>query len=139
MQEIHGALGVGGSLEDGAFVFLQLAEPVAEVSGVVVAWFRRDAEVAAEERGPDLGDHCLAHFKHELRAVLDRAAIRIGALVGAVLGELVQQIAVGAMDFDAVEAGRDRVSRAFAEGVDDARYLGPFELASKDSKLSGCR
>jgi hypothetical protein len=60
VQEVNGTLGVGGCLKDGAFVLLQDAEPVAQVGGVVVTGFRRDAEVAAEERGPDLGDQFLA-------------------------------------------------------------------------------
>ena len=44
-------------------------------------------------------------FEHQTRAVLDRAAIGTGALVGAVAQEFVEQIAVGAVDFHAVEAG----------------------------------
>ena len=45
-------------------------------------------------------------------------------LVGAVLGELVEQIAVGAMNLDAVEAGFDRVQRGLLERLDDPRDLG---------------
>ncbi len=37
--------------------------------------------------------------------VFDRAAIGVGAPVGAVTGELVEQITVGAVQFDAVETG----------------------------------
>ena len=53
---------------------------------------------------PDLGDR-VDDLEREARAVLDRAAIGIRALVGAVAQELVDQVAVGAVDFDAVEAG----------------------------------
>src|SRR5690606_42011755 len=57
----------------------------------------------------------LGDLQHQPGAVLDRSAIGIGALVGAVLGELVEQIAVGAMNLDAVEAGFDRVQRGLLE------------------------
>ena len=66
-------------------------------------------------------DHGVGHFQHQARAVFDRAAVAVGALVAAVLQELVEQIAVGAMDLDAVEAGRLGVLRALAEGLDDRR------------------
>ena len=60
VQEINGPLGMGGGLKDGALVLLQNLEPVVQVGGVVVAGFGGDAEVAAEERGPDLGDQFFA-------------------------------------------------------------------------------
>ncbi len=43
-------------------------------------------------------------LEREAQAVLDRAAVDVGALVRAVAQELVDQIAVGAVDLDAVEA-----------------------------------
>jgi hypothetical protein len=48
----------------------------------------------------------------QARAVLDRAAVGVGALVASVLQELVEQIAVGAVDLDAVDTplGLDRTS-----------------------------
>ena len=60
VQMIARFLGVGGGLEDGPFVLLQNLEPMVEVGGVVVAGLRGDAEVAAEKRGPDLGDQFFA-------------------------------------------------------------------------------
>ena len=56
MLEINGSLGMGGCLKDGSFVVLENFEPVAQIGGVVVARFRGNAEVAAEERGTNLGD-----------------------------------------------------------------------------------
>ena len=49
--------------------------------------------------------------RHEAQPVVDRAAIFVVAEVGAVAQELVDQIAVGAVDLDAVEPGADRVAR----------------------------
>jgi len=60
VQEINGTLGVSGRLKDGALVLLQNLEPVVQVSGMVVAWLRGNAQVAAEERGTDFGDQFLA-------------------------------------------------------------------------------
>jgi hypothetical protein len=52
------------------------------------------------------------HLEQQPRAVLDAAAVVVGALVGAVRQELVEQIAVGAVHLDAVEAGGRRFSAA---------------------------
>ncbi len=45
------------------------------------------------------------HFHQQAGAVFQRTAVLVGALVGAVLQELVQQVAVGGMHFNAVKAG----------------------------------
>ena len=62
-------------------------------------------EMHADPARPPDGDDGVRHFEHEPGAVLDRAAIAVVALVAAVLQELVEQIAVRAVDLDAVEAG----------------------------------
>ena len=70
--------------------------------------------------GPCFRRHRFGDFEHQLRPVLDSSAIGVGALVGAVLGELLQQIAIGAVHFDAVETRRHRIGRALPEAFDDA-------------------
>ena len=59
----------------------------------------------------DFGAHPLQHVRHEAQPVLDRTTVLVGAEVGAVAQELIDEIAVGAVDLDAVEAGLDRVAR----------------------------
>ena len=66
--------------------------------------------------GPD-------HLDHEPGAVARRAAVLVVALVGARGEELVQQVAVGAVQLDAVQPGLDRVARGPHELLDDARQL----------------
>ncbi len=51
-------------------------------------------------------------FQEEAGAVFDRAAIFVGALVGAGFQELLDQITVGGMDFDTVETGLKCGARA---------------------------
>ncbi len=51
------------------------------------------------------------HLGHEAQSAVDRSAVGIGAEVGAVAQELVDQIAVRAVDLDAVEPGDDGVAR----------------------------
>ena len=82
---------------------------------------RRQADARAVRA--DLGHDGLGHLQHQPGAVFDRAAIGVGALVRAILGELVQQITVGPMDLDPVEARLDGVGRSLAKIVDDARDL----------------
>lgn len=61
--------------------------------------------------------------------MFDRAAIGVGAGVGAVFGKLFQQITVGAMDFDAIEARGNRVGGCAAEIGDDRLDLIQSERA----------
>ena len=56
---------------------------------------------------PD-GAHRVDDFEGEAHAVLAAAAVLVGALVGERREELVDQVAVGAVDFDDVEAGLRR-------------------------------
>ena len=88
------------------------------VGDVVGRRHRRDADAGSVGAG-FRRDH-LRHFQHQLGAVLDRAAIGVGALVAAVFCKLIQQVAVGAMDLDAVETGCQRIRGAALEVLDDA-------------------
>ena len=65
------------------------------------------------------GDHGLRDLQKQTRTVLDRTAISVGSQVGTQLQELLQQIAVGAVDLDAVKAGRFRLHRRLPERLDD--------------------
>jgi hypothetical protein len=121
-------------VDEGDAARVQLLDQVAEdglriaVAGVVR---RRDGRQAdADAAGADLGHHGIDHLEREAGAVLDRAAVFVGALVGAVAQELVDQVAVGAVDLDAVEAGADRIGGAAAVFVD--------HLALISSTLSSC-
>src|SRR5262249_33536912 len=72
---------------------------------------------------PDIDDG-FGDFKRQPRAVFDGAAIGVGAPVRAVAEELVEQIAVRAMQLDAVEACRPGILGASAELLNDAWKLG---------------
>ncbi len=63
-------------------------------------------------------DDGVRHFEHEARPVFDSAAVAVRALVAAVLQELVEKVAVRAMNLDPVEARGFGVLGAFAEGLD---------------------
>jgi len=52
----------------------------------------------------DCTDHGVGDLGQEAEAVLDQATVTIGPVVGVVAQELVDQAAIGAVDFDAVEA-----------------------------------
>ena len=54
-------------------------------------------------------------LQREARAILDSAAVSVVTSVRAVAQELVDEIAVGGMDLDAVEAGPLRAPRAACE------------------------
>ena len=51
---------VGCGLEDGALVVLEDFEPRGDIGGVVVAYFRRKFQIAAEKRGTQFGHEFLA-------------------------------------------------------------------------------
>jgi len=78
--------------------------------------------IGADGRGDGAHD-----FDGEAHAILDRAAIAIGPLICAVAQELVEQIPVRRMNFDAVEARRDGTPRATNEILDNAGKFACFQ------------
>src|SRR5882762_349213 len=57
-----------------------------------------------DEYGGSIENHCPNHFKKKTAAVFNRATILVGSFVAAILKELVNQITVPCMHFEAVEA-----------------------------------
>src|SRR5471032_3016390 len=110
--------------DEGNLAAAQFARDVAEglgrrrVAHVVRVAARR--QVHADAAGAPDGDAGVRHFEHQAGAVGDRAAVVVAAPVAAVLQELVEPVAVGAVHFDAVEAGLLGVFGAEAVGGDDA-------------------
>ena len=102
----------GGRIDDVQIGEAVVVEPVGDVAegrlrvvvGDVVERAERRQPHADAVRAPDL-DHRLDHFHQQPRPILDRTAIRVVAPIGAGRDELLQQIAVGAVDLNAAEAG----------------------------------
>jgi len=87
----------------------------------------RDADpdaVGADRLGDRRGD-----LDDEAGAGLRRAAVAVGALVGAVGQELVQQVAVRAVQLDPVQTGLDGAAGGVDELRDDPRQLVGGQLA----------
>src|SRR6185437_13194031 len=81
--------------------------------GNVVEWIGRRQSHADAVAAP-LGDQSLGRLDQEAGSIDRAAAITIGSLVGLVAQELVDQIAVGAVQFDAIEAGAFGAGRGVA-------------------------
>ena len=56
MEEIHGALGVGGGGEDRPLVLLEDFEPALDVGRVILAGLQLQPEIGCQERAAQLGD-----------------------------------------------------------------------------------
>ena len=94
----------------------------------VAAWRKVHADpVGAPDRNRGIGG-----VQQQPRAILDRSAVVVGALVGPVLQELVEQIAVRAVQFDAIEAGGQCIGGADAERLDDAGDLVACQRTRRD-------
>ena len=78
---------------------------------------------ARADRGPHGGEH----LDREANPVLERPAVLVVAFVGVGREELVDQVVVGAVELDAVEAAADGVAGRDREVLDDVRDLVPFE------------
>src|SRR6267378_2165498 len=72
-------------------------------------------------------NHCPNHFKKKTAAVFNRATILVGSFVAAILKELVNQITVPRVHFDAVEACCFRTLDGFAKLIQNARNLRFFK------------
>ena len=71
---------------------------------------------------PDANDG-IGYFQQEPGPVCNGAAVGIRTPVGAVLQELIEQVAVGAMDLNAVKPGPIRIFCPPAECFDDRPYF----------------
>ncbi len=67
--------------------------------------------------------HRCGDFQQQARTVFSRAAIGVCSIIGAVLCELLKQIAIGAVDLNTVETGLDGIGCRLPEIIDDARKL----------------
>ena len=108
------------------------------VGDVVLSVLRRDANAGALRAHHR--DDRVDHLEQEPHAIFDAAAVSVGALVGAVAQELIDEIAVSAMHLDAVEARGHRVLRPLRILRYDARDLGDVERAGRGDRLEAfCR
>ena len=73
-------------------------------------------------RAPD-ADNGVGHFEQQARTIFNRAAVAVRALVRTVLKKLIEKIAIGAVNLDAVETGEPGVLRPLAIGFDHSRNL----------------
>ena len=114
--------------EEGELAGAELAGDLGEEGGGigiahvvrVSAWREVDSHAAGL---PDGGDG-IDDLQQETQAVFERSAVFVRAVVGGVLEELVDEIAVGGMEFHAIETGGFGVLRAAAELFDDVLDFG---------------
>ena len=90
-----------------------------------------DARADNEVRADGLAD-ALEYAHHEAAAVLHAPAVLIRALVGVGAHELLEQVAVRAVDLDAVGAGELGVHRGLDEEADEAVDVLDGHLAGQD-------
>ena len=88
----------------------------------------RQADVEHRLR-PDGLAHGPHHLEREALPVLHASAVGVGALVGQGGAELVDEVAVGAVDLDDVVAGLDGAPRGRREGLHDPTDPGLVQLA----------
>ena len=78
------------------------------------------------------GGHRFNDIQQKASPISDRATIRVRASIGVVLEELIDQITVGGMHLDAVEAGDLGSFRRFPVFVDKARYFRQLDCCGVD-------
>ena len=71
---------------------------------------------------PD-GNHGVGDFQHQTGAIFHRPTIGVLTVVGFVLQKLIEQVAIGAMNLDAVKTGPLRILRTLALSSDNAWNL----------------
>src|SRR5206468_2484302 len=109
-----------------------VAEGRGEIAVADVMHVAARREMHANTARAPYGDDSVGDFEQETGAVLDRPAINVVALVGAVLQELVEQVAVRAVHLDTVEAGCFRILGPAAEFLDDGWNLRRLKGARRD-------
>ena len=97
--------------------------------GVLIIRDRREADAGAIS--PDGGGDGSGRLNHEADAVFGRTAIRIGALVGGIAEELVQQITIGGVQLDPIKPGRNGILRRRHKFGGEPRQLGQLKRARR--------
>src|SRR5882757_8744236 len=103
------------------------------IAHAVVSTGRRKPD--AHAIAPPYTRYRLGDLTQETGAIRRRSAIPISPLVGPITQELVDQIAVGGVEFHAIEAGGLGAPCAFGESAHDAGDLGDFESAGRHELL----
>ena len=85
---------------------------------------------------PD-GNHGVGDFQHQTGAIFNRTAIGVRAVIGLVLKKLIEQVAVGSMNFHAVKTGLPRLFRPFAIGLDQAGNFLQCQGPGRDKRFQG--
>jgi hypothetical protein len=134
---LYGAEGVVGDLfaggDEGDLALAEFGGDVREGGGAVgvgdAVGVSAGGKVHADAAGAEDGYCGVDALEHEAGAVLDGAAVLVGTVVGAVLEELVEEVAVGSVELYSVEAGEEGVLGSAAEGFYDAFDFVGFEGA----------
>jgi hypothetical protein len=100
-------------------------------------FIRAWGDMHADKVGAPDGDAGIGNLEQDAGVVFDRTAELVGAMVGAGLKKLVEEIAVGAMDLDAIEARTLCILGGQAELLDNGVNLAGFQGAGVTKGLSG--
>ena len=82
-------------------------------------------------------NHGVSDLHEETRPVLDRTTVNVSPPVGLVLQELVDQVAIGGVDFGAIKAGAPGVAGRFRIIGDDAGDFSKIKGARRDEIALG--
>ena len=107
-----------------AVVVQALGEPGNQTDRITVLHALEAVEGAQSNTdvlGTEHSGYGFNHLQQKSGAIFDRATVGAFSMVGAITQELVQQIAVGAMNLNTVKAGALGILGGGAETVDDGR------------------
>src|SRR5262249_4683434 len=90
------------------------------------------SEMHADATRAPYGNEPIHDLEEQARATLDGTTVVVGAMVGAILQKLIDEVTVRAVQFHAIEAGLVRVLRAAMKCVDHSGNLTPIERAGHD-------
>lgn len=130
---LGGVVGTGGNVDEvDAFGLEELCEfnGLGEIPGGAEGFGCPVGGGDADEDGEMLrpgGADGADGFEREADAVFERAAVVVGAVIGEGREELVEEVAVGAVDFDEIEAGGEGTVGSCSEVGDDPVHAGAVE------------
>ena len=63
------------------------------------------SQVHSDAISTPYGDHGIGDLQHQTGAIFNRTAIHVRAVIGLVVKKLIEQVAVGSVNFNAVKTG----------------------------------